>query len=129
MGISDRAWKARENSRPLNGTAVGCAITDQFSEIWTGCNIELEFRLGMHAEVNALSRMIAEVPEAKPIVLLIACPVAMFTPCGACMDWIMQLGGPQVTVMHERAPGDCTVLASAEELMPFYPRKALQRQA
>ncbi len=124
--LSIMAWGAREHARPLNGTSVGCAVFDQYQAIWHGCNIELEFRLGMHAEVSAISKMITTNPELKPTSLLIACPVTMFTPCGQCMDWIMQLGGSECLVVHESAPGVPTVFKTAAELMPFYPSRGLQ---
>lgn len=120
--LSSHAWFAWEHARPRSGIAVGAAVMTESGAIWMGCNVELEFRLGMHAEVNALSTMLANSPSSRPVAILIAAEAELFTPCGGCLDWIMQLGGAGCVIMHEAKVGEQELCQPAGKLMPFYPR-------
>ena len=45
-----------------------------------------------------------------------------FTPCGGCLDWIFEFGGPECLVGYQtKKTGKITVF-QAEELMPYYPK-------
>ena len=120
--LSAWAWSARDKARVRSGIPVGVAVGTRASlEIYSGCNVELEFRLGIHAEVSALAAMCAGNPFAKPRVILIAAERDFFGPCGGCLDWICQLGGDQCTVIHEDKPGHMNYRWRAWELMPRDP--------
>lgn len=122
LSLSESAWLAHESSRPRSGTAVGVAIqTADNYDIYAGCNIELEFRLGLHAEVSAIANMLVCDPGAKVGVILVAAERSRFTPCGSCMDWIMQVGGASCIVIHEDREGHVAWKGYAKSLMPFYP--------
>lgn len=117
------AWQARENAFVIGPTKVGCAVLGTDGNVYVGCNVEHRFRShDIHAEVNAIATMVTAGCRSLTA-LLIAAERERFTPCGACMDWIMQFA----------QNGDCIVLAqraldaevqryAAHELMPLYPR-------
>jgi hypothetical protein len=44
-----------------------------------------------------------------------------FTPCGACMDWIMQFATEDCTVFAQSQPGGPVQRYTVKELMPYYP--------
>jgi len=44
-----------------------------------------------------------------------------FTPCGGCLDWIFEFGGPKCLVGYQtKIDGEITIF-EAQELMPHYP--------
>jgi len=53
--------------------------------------------------------------------LLIVAERIRFTPCGGCMDWIMEFGGSNVIVAFQNAIGGEFDIHTAKELMPHYP--------
>ena len=53
--------------------------------------------------------------------VFIAAQRERFTPCGACMDWIIELGGLECVVVIQRDRQSEPVTYSAHELMPYYP--------
>jgi cytidine deaminase len=119
--LSQSAWAARERARIIGKTAVGCAVLDENGSVFIGCNIEHRFRShDIHAEVAALSGLVAG-GGARPIAVLIAARRERFTPCGACLDWIFELGGPECVVVIQREPEGEPSWYTALELMPHYP--------
>ncbi len=148
------AWEARENAKTFK-TKVGCAVwahgRPDEQHVFAGCNIEHKFRSHcIHAEVNALSSMVAArgvtvVPQPTPdmhilsktddvirppadslfqptaYALLIVAERDKFTPCGACMDWIFELGGPHCWVGFQGNQEGSIEAFQAYELMPHYP--------
>jgi cytidine deaminase len=74
----------------------------------------------VHAEVNALSSMVAA-GHSRAVAVVVASERERFTPCGACLDWIFELGGPECLVAFEAVPGKAETTYRADELMPFYP--------
>ncbi len=120
--LSHAAWKVRENAKIVGRTAVGCAVVDESGHTYAGCNIEHRFRShDIHAEVAALSCLVAS-GGGPPKVVFIAAERDRFTPCGACVDWIMELGGPDCLVLSQNTPDGPSVAHSAFELMPYYPK-------
>lgn len=120
-GLSTAAWEARANARVLGTTRVGCAVLAGDGSIYRGCNAEHRFRShDIHAETNALSSLVAGGATSCSHVLVVAERVK-FTPCGACMDWIFEIGGPACMVGFQHALGAEIIWFSAAELMPHYP--------
>lgn len=118
--MSEKAWAVRKSS---NGkTMVGCAVLySPEGIIVEGCNIEHRFRShDIHAEVNAISTLVAAGFEQFDTIMIVA-ERKKFTPCGSCMDWIMEIGGPKANVMFQNMEKGDIVAYSAEELMPHYP--------
>ena len=120
--LSRAAWEARKNSRILGKTPVGCAALDEAGRVHRGCNIEHRFRShDIHAEVAALSAVVTA-GGRRLLAVLIAAERDSFTPCGACLDWVYELGGPDCVVLVQKEPEGEVVSYTAGGLMPHYPR-------
>ena len=119
--LSEEAWAVREKARILGDTMVGAAALSKNGKIYRGCNIEHQFRShDIHAEVNAISNMVAGGDQQLLAVLIVA-ERDRFTPCGACMDWIFEFGGPECRVGFQSKPGSRVEEFKASGLMPHYP--------
>lgn len=119
--MSKVAREVRENSYILGNTKVGACVFTETGKIIGGCNVEHMYRShDIHAEVNAIGNMIAS-GEKKFKAILIVADRDFFTPCGGCMDWIMQHGEESCIVAFENIRGMRTEFL-AKDLMPFYPR-------
>lgn len=121
LGLGERAWEVREHARVHGATRVGAAVLSAQGSVFAGCNVEHVFRShDVHAEVNALTSMAAS-GEGPAIAILIAAERDRFTPCGACLDWIFELGGPDTLVAFQGRPGGAVEALRADQLMPHYP--------
>jgi cytidine deaminase len=119
--MSEAAWTARDNARILGATPVGCAALSDAGVIYAGCNVEHRFRShDIHAEPNALSSLVAAGGKACVAVLVVA-ERDKFTPCGSCMDWIFEIGGPNCQVGFQPRRSEAVTWYAAAELMPHYP--------
>ncbi len=119
--LGELAWSTRTNARIFGRTRVGAAVLSAEGHAFGGCNVEHRFRShDIHAEVNALGSMVAA-GEKTAVAIIIAADREKFTPCGACLDWIFELGGPTCIVAIQRAPGASLEKYVASELMPHYP--------
>jgi cytidine deaminase len=119
--LADVAWAARENARVHGKTRVGVAVLSAQGNVHAGCNVEHIFRShDVHAEVNALTTM-TTAGDGPAVAVLVAAERDRFTPCGGCLDWIFELGGPATLVAFQGTrEGSMTVLR-ADDLMPHYP--------
>jgi cytidine deaminase len=121
LKLSKSAWAVRDHARIIGKTAVGCAVLDEDGNVFVGCNIEHRFRShDIHAEVAALSQLVS-FGGKRATVVFIAAQRERFTPCGACLDWIFELGGPKCQVVTQGDPKHEPTHYSADELMPHYP--------
>ena len=119
--LSERAWAVRDNAHVHGATRVGAAVLSAQGTIFGGCNVEHTFRShDVHAEVNALTTMVAA-GDGPAMAILIAAERDRFTPCGACLDWIFELGGPATLVAFQGEVGREIEVLRADELMPFFP--------
>lgn len=119
--LAESAWSARERAHVLGHTRVGCAAVAENGEIYLGCNVEHQFRShDIHAEVNAISSLVAGGHRVVQAVVVVA-ERDQFTPCGACMDWIFEFGGPGCSVAFQGKRGGDIRVFRAGELMPYYP--------
>lgn len=120
--LSSAAWRVRRNARIYGPTQVGAAVLSETGRIYFGCNMEHRFRShDVHAEVSALSAMVASGGE-RAKALLVAAERDRFTPCGGCLDWIFELGGPECLVAFQSQPDARVEILFARELMPHYPQ-------
>ena len=120
--LAQLAWKVRENSRIMGTTAVGCAVVGAGGGIYVGCNVEHTLRShDIHAETNAIGSMVAN-GEQSLVALVVAAERERFTPCGACLDWIWEFGGPDCLVGVQIRPDAKIEVFTTLELMPHYPR-------
>lgn len=120
--LAERAWEVRDNAHTHGPTRVGAAVLARDGRVFAGCNVEHRFRShDVHAEVNALSTMVADGAD-QAIAVLIAAERDHFTPCGSCLDWIFELGGPECLIAFQARPGQEFQVVSSKDLMPHYPR-------
>ena len=120
--LSIVAWQVRDHSRLIGTTAVGCSVLTESGEVFAGCNVEHRYRSNdIHAEVNALSSMVAG-SRARASVVFIAAEREHFTPCGACLDWIFELGGDSCDVYVQSDRDSEPARYRATDLMPYYSR-------
>lgn len=122
--LSNRAWSVRDNSYLIGTTgtsgATGAALIVNNGEIFTGCNVEHRFRnLDVHAEVNAITNMITSGYKLFYAILVVA-ERKNFTPCGSCLDWIIQFGSLQCLVGYQTSKDSNVVVLTAHEFMPYY---------
>jgi cytidine deaminase len=116
------AWRVRESAYVIGLTRVGCAVLDETGRIHAGCNVEHRFRShDVHAEVNAITNMIACGGQRISRVVVVA-ERERFTPCGACMDWIMQFCELDCPIHFQPQLGAELHNYTAAQLMPFYPK-------
>jgi cytidine deaminase len=117
------AWDVRKNAHVIGPTKVGCAIAGSDGQIYVGCNVEHRFRShDVHAEVNAITTMVSNSCSTFRV-MFIAAERERFTPCGACMDWIMQFAiSEDVPIVSQSKVGGEVRVFKARELMPHYPR-------
>ena len=116
------AWLCRFNAHIYGEVKVGAAVHGVDDAIYAGCNVEQVFRSrDVHAEVNAITTMISQGCKRCDMILVVA-ERERFTPCGGCLDWIFQHGGPECLVGFQSRPQADISVYRAAELMPFYPR-------
>ena len=119
--LGQAAWSVRERARVPGPTRVGAAVLSSTGQVHVGCNVEHRFRShDVHAEVNALTSMVAT-SDSRAVAVLIAAERDRFTPCGSCLDWIFELGGHACLVAFQPRPGATIDALRADELMPHYP--------
>jgi cytidine deaminase len=115
------AWEVRERARVHGPTRVGAAAITASGQVFVGCNVEHRFRShDVHAEVNALTSMVAA-GAGPAVAVVIAAERERFTPCGSCLDWIFEVGGPSCLVGSQPQQGAPIAWLRADELMPHYP--------
>jgi cytidine deaminase len=120
--LSEKAWEIREHAYLFGETKVGASILSENENIYCGCNIEHRYRShDIHAEVNAISNMISAGDTHIKKILIVA-ERDFFTPCGACMDWIMQFSDEHTLVGFQNERNGEIQIYRTEELMPHYPR-------
>ena len=120
--MSKEAWKVRDNSYLYGDTKVGVSLLTSKDYIFVGCNIEHRYRChDIHAEVNLISQMISA-GEREIKAILIAAKRNYFTPCGSCMDWIIQFAADNCIVGIQSVKGGEIRWFNWKELMPHYPR-------
>ena len=119
--LGEIAWQVRERARVHGPTRVGAVAMAGDGQLFAGCNVEHRFRShDVHAEVNALTSMVAA-GAGPAVALLIAAERERFTPCGSCLDWIFEVGGPECLVGFQPRPRGSVIWLRADELMPHYP--------
>lgn len=117
----ETAWLARSRARVIGPTQVGCAVLADTGDVYGGCNVEHRFRShDIHAETNALSTLVAGGADSCWAVL-VAAERSHFTPCGACLDWIFEIGGGECRVGFQSTRDGDTTWFRAAQLMPHYP--------
>ena len=119
--MSQEAWSCQENAIVLGKTQVGASVFSSDGKIFSGCNIEHKFRShDIHAEVSAISSLVSSGYD-KLVAILVVAHREHFTPCGGCMDWVFEMGGPDCLVGFQNKKGGNIKKYQARDLMPHYP--------
>jgi cytidine deaminase len=110
--MTSYAWKSQ--------TAVGCAILTDTGRIVTGANIEGLWMTSIHAEVSAITKMDLNRERIQAIAIVADCE--RFTPCGACLDWLMQFSQENCAI-YIRCKDGRIWESKVFNLYPNYPKK------
>lgn len=78
-------------SEQMCSGGVGAAVLTVKGNIYTGVNIDTDCSLGMCAERNALSTMIANGEFEVKAVIAVNKNGAILPPCGACREFMLHL--------------------------------------
>ena len=115
------ARSARANAyAPYSHFAVGAALLTRDGVVYQGCNIEnASYGLTNCAERTALFRAVADgrKPGDFTMLAVVADTDGPVSPCGACRQVILELGGKDLQVVLANLKGDVAVYA-ASELLP-----------
>ena len=115
------AWKTRNNAFLIGSTYVGADVLAENGKVYSGCNVEHKYRChDVHAEVNAITNMVSDGEKYFKAILIVA-ERKRFTPCGSCMDWIIQHGSIDCKVAYQNEVNGKLNIHTAKELMPYYP--------
>jgi cytidine deaminase len=110
-----RAVRARAHA-PYSKYRVGAAVLDERGRIHAGCNVEnASYGLTVCAERNAVAAAVAA--GAKRIRAVAVFTEDVGTPCGACRQVLMELGGPATHVVLA-APKGGAVNRTLGQLLP-----------
>jgi cytidine deaminase len=116
-----QALDARERAyAPYSGFRVGAAVLSTDGHIFWGCNVEnASYGLASCAERTALFCAIAAGyrPGQLHALAVVADTPTPVSPCGACRQVMMELGGPELIVIRANLRGDES-RGSAAVLLP-----------
>lgn len=115
------ARQAREAAyAPYSGFRVGAAVHARDGRVFGGCNVEnAAYGLCNCAERTALFSAIAAGVRAGELdrIAVIADTAGPISPCGACRQVMLELGGESMGVVLANLSGACT-LTTAGALLP-----------
>lgn len=99
--------------------SVAAAILTKKGNVYTGICIDTSSSLGMCAERNALSTMLTHNENDVDKVLSVYKDGKVMPPCGACREFMMQLGEDAKNI--EILLDNNGKIAKLKELIPEYP--------
>lgn len=102
-------------SEQMCSGGVGAAVLTENGNVYTGVCIDTDCSLGMCAERNALSKMITNGEYAAKKVVAVTKTGEILPPCGACREFMMQLGSPEDTEILV----DSDTAVTLKDLMPY----------
>jgi cytidine deaminase len=119
--LLEAAREAREHAyAPYSGFRVGAAVRSTSGQVFRGCNIEnASYGLANCAERTALFCAIAAGcrPGDLTYLAVIADTEGPVSPCGACRQVMIELGGLGLVVIRANLRGEIA-RSSAQELLP-----------
>jgi cytidine deaminase len=95
------ARSVRERAHaPYSGYAVGASVLGDDDRVFAGCNVEnASFGLTLCAERAAMAAAVAGGVRSVRAVVLVAGGSPPPAPCGACLQWLAELGSPDTAVV------------------------------
>lgn len=84
---------------PYSSFAVGAAILGGNGKIYGGCNVEnISYPCGTCAEAGAIAAMNADGERLIKAIVVVADGKDLITPCGACLQRILEFSDTNTTV-------------------------------
>lgn len=80
---------------------VAAAILTESGNVYTGVCIDTACSLGMCAERNAIANMITSGESHIEKLVCIGSEGELMFPCGACREFLMQLGNREVQILTD----------------------------
>lgn len=114
------AINPRKVSESMEIGSVASAVLTKKGNVYKGICIDTGSSLGMCAERNALSTMLANGEYEVSKVLSVYQDGRVMPSCGACREFMMQLGGDTASI--EIMLDNEGRIATLKELLPEYPR-------
>jgi cytidine deaminase len=108
-----------EISKQMYVGSVAAAVLTKRGNIFTGICIDTSSSLGMCAERNAMSTMLANGENEVEKVVAVYKDGTVMAPCGACREFMMQLGESAKDI--EILLNNDGKSMSLSKLMPEYP--------
>lgn len=106
----------KQISEQMCSGGVGSAVLTKAGNIYTGVCIDTDCSLGMCAERNALSTMIANGEFEIKMIIAVTKTGKVLPPCGACREFMWQFNASnEIKVVVDN---DGTVV-KLEDLMPY----------
>ena len=107
--------RSAESDIGTNVFRRGAAVLTDKGNVYTGVCIDTDCSLGMCAERNALSTMITNGEYAAKKVIAVTKMGEILPPCGACREFMMQLGSPEnIEILV-----DSDAAVTLKDLMPY----------
>jgi len=112
--------KPTQISQRIETGGVGAAVLSAGGNLYTGVCIDTSCSLGMCAERNALSTMFTAGEYAVRKVCAVFADGRVVPPCGACREFMMQLGAdaPEIEVLLDNT-GRTAKLAALLPEQPY----------
>ncbi len=103
---------------PHSGFLVGVAVVTSDDRVFAGCNVEnASYGLTLCAERSAIAAAVGAGARAIRAIVLVTATGRACPPCGACLQWISEFGGPETEVIWASVAGD-TVRWTLGDLLP-----------
>lgn len=117
--LVELAKEAREKAYvPYSHFKVGACVLTEDGKTYQGCNIEnASYGLTNCAERTALFSAYANGDRKLKAIAVVADTEGPVSPCGACRQVMLELGGEDMVVILSNLKGDYAVL-TAKDLLP-----------
>ncbi|EGD52708.1 cytidine deaminase [Thermoanaerobacter thermohydrosulfuricus] len=117
--LIDLAKEARERAYvPYSHFKVGACVLTENGKTYQGCNIEnASYGLTNCAERTALFNAYANGERKLKAIAVVADTEGPVSPCGACRQVMMELGGEDMVVILSNMKGDYAVV-TVKDLLP-----------
>ena len=114
------ANKAKLNSySPYSKFRVGAVIVTNDGTLYTGVNVEnSSYGLTNCAERTAIFSAVSQGERKFKTIVLVSDAEDFITPCGACRQVLMELGGKDLEVVMSNSDNEIRIL-KLEELLPL----------
>lgn len=117
--LIELAKEAREKAyAPYSNFKVGACVITEDGSVYTGCNIEnASFGLTVCAERVAMFKAYSDGKRKLKALAVVADTEGPVSPCGACRQVMMELGGEDMVVILSNMKGDHAIM-TVKDLLP-----------